>query len=115
MKRYWTTALAGLATLACVAAAGLACGSSEESPASTTPDASRERMMSNPQSEAKQKALDALAWKGVGEPRDKTADSTVCEARVDSDPALRGEEHGLVKLQRWLECMESYGWKRSQG
>ena len=59
----------------------------------------------------KQQLMDLLVW-GDGDARDKQADGSSCGSEVENDPVARKSIHGLVGLQRWIQCMEKLGWKR---
>lgn len=116
MKRFL-----GSAVVLVAAVAWLACGSSDEGskPSTTTAAAPaaapRPPAAPKPPTEAqKQELLDLMVWGGAGAERDKMADANACHDQTASDPQLQKGVHGLVKVQRWMQCMEKLGWARKQ-
>ena len=116
MKRFLVAVLVLLVT-------GLgACGSSDSSdggepaqapakPSAEAPAAGSEAVAGSGQ-EGQQQIMDLLEWGDDAGARDKVADSGTCTDEIKAETGSRAGAHGLVVVQRWIQCMEKLGWKR---
>ena len=89
-------------------------GGMQAMPARKPPPAQKPKTPPDPEA-AQQQLLSLVVWDSSEAERDRKADSDASSEEVNAAaPDAKRGVHPLVGVQRWIQCMEGFGWSQKK-